>query len=331
MNGFLVGCISLLFATPLLADGPIVIAHRGASGYLPEHTLEAYERAIDLGADYIEPDLVITKDGVLVVRHDIYLGTTTNVGDIPAFSTRKKTVDDRIDWFVEDFTLSEIKSLRARQAFPGRSREFDDKFLIPTFEEVIQLVKRKQRETGRTVGIYPETKAPARFESLGFDFAALLVQALTANGLNGAGAKVYIQSLEPAILKRLDKMTDVPLVMLVRPVSADKPHEPNMLLAEIARFADGVGAFKTLLLNERGQSNGFVESAHALGLVVHAWTFRNDDYLEEWFTSPGDELSRFLGLGIDGFFTDFPDTGVAARDAFMHSGATSMQNRQPRR
>ncbi len=286
---------------------------------MPEHTLEGFELAIEQGADYIEPDLVITKDGVLVVRHDIYLSTTTNVADMPEFSTRRKTVDDRTDWFVEDFALSELKSLRARQAFPGRSKANDDKFLIPTFAEVIELIRRKQQETGRIIGIYPETKAPSRFESLGFDFAALLVQALTANGLNGAGAKVYLQSLEPAILKRLDKMTEVPLVMLVRPVSTEKPNEPNIPLIEIATFADGVGAFKTLLMNERGESSGFVESAHALGLIVHAWTFRNDSYLEDRFTSSDDELARFLGFGVDGFFTDFPDTGVAARDAFRYS------------
>ena len=317
MKRIVAGCITLLTATPLLAADPIVIAHRGASGYLPEHTLEGFERAIDLGADYIEPDLVITKDSVLVVRHDIYLSTTTNVADLPAFSARKKTLDGRTDWFVEDFTLDEIKSLRARQAFPGRSREFDDRFRIPTFEEVMGLIRRKQQETGKTVGIYPETKAPAHFESLGFDFAALLLRALTDNGLNKAGAKVYIQSLEPAILKRLDRMTDLPLVMLVRPLSADQPHEPDMPLAEIATFADGVGPFKTLLMNERGESNGYVESAHALGLLVHAWVFRNDSYLAGPFASAGDELSRFLGFGIDGFFTDFPDTGVAIRDACL--------------
>ena len=319
MKRLLVCCIAFASSGPSLADGPIVIAHRGASGYLPEHTLAGFELAIEQGADYIEPDLVITKDGVLVVRHDIYLSTTTNVAEMPAFSTRRKTVEDRTDWFIEDFSLSEIKSLRARQAFPGRSKAFDDKFLIPTFQEVIELVKRKQKETGRTVGIYPETKAPSRFESLGFDFAALLLQTLTSNGLNGAGAKVYIQSLEPAILKRLGKMTELPLVMLARPVSTARPNEPNIPLVQIATFADGVGAYKTLLMNERGESSGFVESAHALGLIVHAWTFRNDSYPEDRFKSSDDELSRFLGIGVDGFFTDFPDTGVAARDAFRHS------------
>ncbi|MFZ2507553.1 MAG: glycerophosphodiester phosphodiesterase family protein, partial [Steroidobacteraceae bacterium] len=300
---------------------PIVIAHRGASGYLPEHTLEAFERAIDLGADYIEPDLVITKDGALVVRHDTYLSTTTNVADLPEFSARKRALDDRTDWFVEDFTLAELKSLRARQAFPGRARDFDDNFQIPTFEEVIALVKHKARETGRIVGIYPETKAPAHYESLGFDFAALLVETLAANGLDAGGAKVYIQSLEPAILKRLKSMTELPLIMLVRPVSAERPHEPDMPLAEIATFADGIGAFKTLLINERGDSSGYVEAAHAMGLVVHAWTFRNDSYIEDRFSSYEDELLKFLRLGVDGIFSDFPDTAAAVRDAFRRVSA----------
>jgi glycerophosphoryl diester phosphodiesterase len=317
-------CVLLASSTGYGAE-PIVIAHRGASGYLPEHTLAAYERAIDLGADYIEPDLVITKDGVLVARHDNQLSHTTNVVDRAEFASRRKAVDDTVDWFVEDFTLAEMKTLRARQAFAGRTREFDDQLEIPTFQEVIDLVKRKQRETGRTIGLYPETKAPSRFASLGFDFARLLLDALVANGLEGPGARVFIQSFEPEVLRQLNSMTELPLIMLVEPISRDEPHRPNIPLTEVATFADGVGAFKMLLLNEAMESTGFVASAHQLGLLVHVWTFRNDSYPQSVFTSPTDEITRYLDLGIDGFFTDFPDTGVAARDAFSQRMGVSAE------
>jgi len=297
-----------------LSARPLVIAHRGASGYLPEHTLAGYERAIDMGADYIEPDLVITKDGKLIARHDHYLSTTTDVADRAEFADRKKSLEGRVDWFSEDFTLEEIKTLRARQAFPGRTREFDGKYAIPTFGEVIDLVKRKQRQSGRTIGIYPETKDPGYFESLGFDFARLLLDALERAELNGPAAAVYIQSFEPEILEKLNRLTPLPLIMLVTPVSKDRPATPNIPLDRIAEFADGIGATRTLLIDGAGHSSGVVEEAHKRGLVVHAWTFRVDAYPQELFSSPEEEIKRYLEIGIDGFFTDFPDVGVKTRD-----------------
>ncbi|MEX0941355.1 MAG: glycerophosphodiester phosphodiesterase family protein [Pseudomonadales bacterium] len=312
------GLIILGFVPFIHAD-PIVIAHRGASGYLPEHTLAAYERAIDQGADYIEPDLVITRDGEVVARHDIYLSTTTTVAQVPAFRSRKKRIGDRLDWYVEDFTLAEIKSLKARQAFPGRSGEYDGRFDIPTFQEVIDLVQRKQIETGRKIGIYPETKAPSHFESLGFDFAELLIAVLEKNNLNELGKPVLIQSFEPEILKRLSGMTQLPLVMLVRPASPDALHTPNIELDQIARFADGIGAMKPLLMDVHGESTGLIERAHELGLFVHAWTFRDDAYPAEIFDSAKHEVRHFLAIGIDGFFTDFPDSGVKVRDQFVEA------------
>ena len=312
--------IALVIAafSAVVAADPLVIAHRGASGYLPEHTLEAYALAIDQGADYIEPDLVFTADGVLIARHDNYLSTTTDVAQRAAFAARKKQKGDREDWFTEDFTLSEIKSLRAIQSFGGRSAGFDGQYQIPTFQEVIDLVRQKERETGREIGIYPETKLPSHFESLGFDFAGTVVAVLDANGLNRASSPVFIQSFEPEILRRLNDMTDVPLVMLVTPRTRDDVHTPNIPLEEIRQFADGVGASKILLMNQDGESSGFVEQAQALGLFVHAWTFRDDAYPEALFDNGADEIRQFLEIGMDGFFTDFPDTGVKARDTFVN-------------
>lgn len=311
------GLMTSLVATAVLAADPIVIAHRGASGYLPEHTIAAYERAIDLGADFIEPDLVITRDGELVARHDIYLGTTTNVAEVPRFSDRRKVVDGREDWFVEDFTLQELRELRARQAFPGRTREFDDRFPIPTFQEVIDLVQRKREETGRRIGIYPETKAPSHYQSLGHDFAGILLSQLARNGLNSDRAPVFVQSFEPGILKTLRELSTVRLVMLVSPQSREALTTPNIPLEEIATFADGVGPLKVLLMNLDGTDSGFVAQAHSLGLTVHAWTFRDDAYSEAVFDSAEAEIEAFLELGIDGFFTDFADTGVNVRNAYL--------------
>lgn len=309
-------CTVLLLWVPVLIAKPIVIAHRGASGYLPEHTLAAYEKAIDMGADYIEPDLVITKDGHLIARHEHYLGKTTDVSEHEAFADRLKSVDGREDWYTEDFTLEEVKTLRARQAFTGRSDAHDDKYPIPTLQEIVELVKRKSEEMGRTVGIYPETKVPGHFASLGYDFAALLMKTLEKNNLAEAGIDVFIQSFERPILERLDRITDLPLVQLVTPVSDEERNIPDTPLKEVATYADGIGAYKVLLTNDEGDSSGVIEAAHQLGLFVHAWTFRDDAWPEEYFASGRAEIAYYLRLGVDGFFTDFPDTGVSVRDRF---------------
>ena len=200
------------------SDRPLVIAHRGASGYLPEHTLEGYALAIRMGADYIEPDLVLSKDGVLICRHDHYLSKSTDIEAHPQFLDRKRTINGREDWYTEDFSLAEIKVLRARQAFRGRSKEHDDKYAIPTFQQVIDLVKRESAATGRVIGLYPETKQAAYFKSRGFDVAAILLDILQRNGLGGDRFPVYIQSFEADILKELSGRTDLPLVQLVSPV-----------------------------------------------------------------------------------------------------------------
>lgn len=305
----------------LTGERPIVIAHRGASGALPEHTLEGYELAIELGADFIEPDLVLTKDGVLVARHDYYLSATTDIEDHPEFADRKRVIDGREDWFVEDFTYREIRTLRARQAFPGRDAFYDDAFLIPTFEEILNLVERKATETGRRVGVYPETKHPGHYASIGLDFVAPLLAALGKHGYEGRQAPVFIQSFEPDILRRLAEISDYKLIMLLFPkreIDETAPEgEPHVALQEISDIAFGVGPSKDLLLDADGDDRGFVARAHELGLAVHVWTMR-DDRVSEPFQSPAEEYARIFGLGVDGVFTDFTASGVLYRGLSEH-------------
>ncbi len=319
-------------------EAPLIIAHRGASGYRPEHTLAAYDLAIGQGADVIEPDLVITKDGVLVARHDRYLSTTTDVADHPEFANRKKPNADpndspREDWWVEDFTLEELKTLRAVQPFPGRSDAYDGQYEIPTFEEILALAARRASEAGRPVGVYPETKHPGYFESIGMDFEQPLLAALEAF----EAGPVFIQSFEPEILKRLKGKTDATLVQLVFEEAPGAGS--NIPLTEIADYADAVGPSKFLILTDDEDWTSFVKDAHALGLKVHPWTFRNDQpssvvhyFLDTAYLvnmrgeevsldpeSPDAEYFMYFSLGVDGVFTDFPDTGVKARAEYIES------------
>ena len=289
-----------------LSVAPIVIAHRGASGALPEHTLEAYALAIELGADFIEPDLVMTKDGALIARHDRYLSSTTDVADHPEFADRKRVQSgfggERDDWWAEDFTLAEIQTLRARQPFPGRSTAHDDLYRVPRFEDVVALAKAEG------VGLYPETKSPGHHTAIGLDMKAPLLDAL-----EGFDGPVFVQSFEATILRELDRLSDVALVQLYsgHPLAAEAGFEPP--LDAVATYADGVGPSKHLLWTETGEASGFVTRAHALGLVLHPWTYR-DDAVGPGYDSIEDELAAAMAQGIDGFFTDFPATGVAVRD-----------------
>lgn len=304
---------------------PIIIAHRGAPGHLPEHTLAGYALAIELGADYIEPDLVMTKDGHLIGRHDYYLSGSTDIAEHPEFADRRRSFDGREDWFVEDFTLAELRTLRARQAFPGRSTAFDDRWQIPTFDEILDLLREREAATGRRIGVYPETKHPGHFAALGLDFVAPLLDTLRKHGFGDSKQDaVFIQSFEPDILRRLDAATDYRLILLLEAPAprGDAPLAPAMALEEAAEFVDGVGPSKDFLTLVDGSDSGFIAAAHALGLAVHIWTLR-DDRVAEGFAGPAAEYARMFELGIDGMFTDFAGSGA------LHRGLARLRPEPP--
>jgi glycerophosphoryl diester phosphodiesterase len=336
--------LALAVAAPV-SDRPIVIAHRGASGERPEHTLASYERAIEVGADFIEPDLVLTKDDVFVARHENDITDTTDVAAHPEFAARRtvKTIDgERHDgWFTEDFTLAELKTLRAKERLPKlrpQNTAYDGKFEVPTLAEIIALAKRRSEETGRTIGIYPETKHPTYFASIGKPMERRLVDQLHAAGWDSATAPVFIQSFEVNNLKALRAMTRVRLIQLMSaeggPADGAQPSYAAMRtsagLKAVAAYADGIGPEKTLVVGNDGKVTALVVDAHRAGLKVHPWTMR----AENVFLPPADrvgtdpaahgrlqgEIARQLAAGVDGFFTDFPYDGVAARDAFAGSG-----------
>jgi glycerophosphoryl diester phosphodiesterase len=353
----LLGAICFLLALPAAAPArphhghehhaqPLVIGHRGASGYRPEHTLASYTLAARMGADYIEPDLVSTKDGALVARHEPEIGGTTNVADHPEFAARKTTkVIDGVSftgWFTEDFTLRELKTLRAKERLPDirpQNTKFDGKFEIPTFQEVLDLRARLSRELHRPLGVYPETKHPTYFRSLGLPIEPGLMRALERNGLNRRGAPVFVQSFETGNLRALDPWLKVPLVQLLdakdKPIPGDTRTYGELAtpdgLSGIARYAAGVGPSKDYIVPRNAdQSSGtptsFVRDAHAAGLNVHPYTFRRENtFLPLELRAPpglpagiGDlktEIRQFFALGVDGVFTDNADIGVAARRA----------------
>ncbi len=315
---------------------PIVIAHRGASGERPEHTLAAYELAIEQGADFIEPDLVPTRDDVLVARHENEIGGTTDVAAHPEFAARRttKTIDGAqvAGWFTEDFTLAELKTLRARERIPELrpgNAAHDGRYEVPTFAEIIALAQRKSAETGRTIGVYPETKHPTYFASVGHPTDMLLVAQLKLAGWDSADAPVFIQSFEVQNLKRIRAMTGIRLIQLMdvggAPADGAAPSYAAMLTAEglaaVARYAWGIGPNKALV-----DGTALVGQAHAAGLRVHPWTYRAENrFLPPRFAGAngrGDlsgEITAALRLGIDGFFTDYPAIGVAARDAAVRT------------
>jgi glycerophosphoryl diester phosphodiesterase len=321
-------------------EKPIVIAHRGASGERPEHTLLSYQRAIEQGADFIEPDLVPTKDGVLVARHENNITETTDVASHPEFADRKatRTIDGETmtGWFTEDFTLAELKTLRARERLPKlrpENMKFDGQAEIPTLDEVIALAKKASKQTGRTIGIYPETKHPTYFASIGLPVEQRLVDKLKAAGWDRADAPVFIQSFEVNNLKKLKTMTKVRLIQLMAgmgaPADGAQPNYKAMItperLKDVATYAYGIGPELTMIQPASGPATTLIADAHAAGLRLHPWTFRAENFflLPSYRSgaNPADhgrlkeEILYFLGLGVDGFFTDFPYIGVEARDA----------------
>ena len=346
----------------VMARAPLVIAHRGASGHRPEHTLESYRLAIEMGADFIEPDLVSTKDGHLVARHEPDITQTTDVAQRPEFADRKRSVVidgvPHTGWFTVDFTLEELRRLRAVQPRPYRSKEFDGLFQVPTLDEIIALAKQGSAATGRTIGIYPETKHPTWHCEQGLPLEHALLAALDAAGWTTREAPVFIQCFESGNLRWLRERTGLRLVQLisgggleddgrVQPPSrwqgtgactlypqGEVPTDftDPRSFATIAEYADAVGPWKRHIVgSRRGEGAGaadddtertrrtvapsrFVEMAHAAGLEVHPWTFRDEPMhlAADYGGDPAAEYRQFAALGVDALFSDFPDTAVAA-------------------
>ena len=355
---------------------PMVAAHRGASGYLPEETIEAYVKAIELGADFIELDLVSTKDGVLIARHDPNLAISTDVAQHPEFAARKRTTrvdgEEQTGWFCDDFTLAEIKTLGAISTDAQRPQEFNGKFKVPTFDEVIALAQRKSREMDRTIGIYPETKNPSYFRLLGLPLEDKVLASLDRAGWNSRSAPVLLQSFEPGSLKYMrSKGSTLRMVQLIDgdsvdlktgavtfDVPSDRPYDWTLAgdkrnfdvmvtpagLAEIKTYADGIGPWKRYIVSVKGtvgadgkvvDRNGdgkindadadalapttLIADAHRAGLFVHAFTFRNEGrrLAASYGGDPKREYLQYYALGLDGLFTDFTDTALAARAEYL--------------
>ena len=358
---------------------PLVVAHRGASGYLPEETLEAYQKAIDLGADVIEPDVISTKDGVLIARHDPQLSITTDIASHPEFALRKVTrsLDGDTatsDWWASDFTLAEIKTLRAIQPLAERPQQYNGLYQVVTLQEVVDLAKAQSLAKGRSIAVYPETKNPTFHRDLGVPLEDKLIALINAAGWNSKTAPIFVQSFEPSSLKLMrSKGLTTRMVQLVdgddydfknggvdnpdaspfsRPYdwvrAGDTRKFPAMLtpagLAEVKTYADGIGPWKPYLVAVKGSFNAagqmidvngdgkvnlqdattvapttLVADAHKAGLFVHEYTFRNEPrrLALDYKGDPQAEYLQHFRLGVDGVFSDFTDTAVAARAAYL--------------
>ncbi len=355
---------------------PIVVAHRGASGYLPEETLEAYAMAIDMGADVVEPDLISTKDGVLIARHDPNLAYSTDVASHAEFAARKKTIqvdgETQTGWFASDFTLAEIKTLGAVSTDSERPQQYNGVYKIVTFQEIIDLIKARTASSGRTIAIYPETKNPTYHRDLGLPLEDTLIAQIKAAGWNSKSAPIYVQSFEPSSLKylkshglatRLIQLIDADDVDLKtgtltfaapydRPYDWFKAGDTRLFsamvtpagLAEIKAYADGIGPWKRYIITVKGTLDGngkvtdinadgkindadttsqpattLVADAHKAGLFVHPYTFRNEQrrLASDYKGDPKNEYLAFYRLGVDGLFSDFADTAIAARMAYL--------------
>ena len=359
----------------LSGQAPLVVGHRGASGYRPDHTLESYALAIQMGADFIEPDLVATKDGHLVARHEPNITSTTDVASRPEFASRKtKRMVDGVEeegWFATDFTLAELKTLRAIQPLAERDQSYNGKFQIPTLREVLDLAKTEGGKVGRVIGVYPETKHPTYHEDAGLKLEDRLLAILAEYGYTKKDSPVILQSFETANLKYLRTKTQLRLIQLVdgndydfktgavtfkapydRPYDWTRAGRKDLFgsmvtpagLAEIAKYADGVGPWKPYIVpvkgtfgadgkmvdvNKDGAVNyadassstptSLVADAHKLGLMVHTWTMRNENrrLAFDYKGDPQAEYLQFYRLGVDGVFSDFADTAVAARKAYL--------------
>ncbi|RBW62414.1 glycerophosphodiester phosphodiesterase [Tenacibaculum sp. E3R01] len=336
----------------------VIIAHRGAQSILPEHTIKGYKKAIELGADFIEPDLVLTKDGHLIVRHEPMLSGTTNVSEVAEFANLKttKNVDGKMvtDWFVIDFTLAQIKKLKAKQAYNGRPTNFDDQFNIPTFKEVIDLTISHSKNITKPVGIYPEIKHPYFHNSVfGSHFMEnKLIEALQENNLDDKDSLVFVQCFEVEPLQYLNTKLSVKLVQLISTYNINKDGSLNFNVPQgdfisyvapydfhvkgdqrtyefftteegmkfTATYADGIGPWKPFIIsyktNEKGTHTllpptNFVKLAHKNNLLVHPYTFRNEN--TQWSNkNPEAEYHLFFDVGVDGLFTDYTNEAINA-------------------
>jgi glycerophosphoryl diester phosphodiesterase len=342
-----------LIATPVIAKvvpmtNPILIAHRGASGERPEHTLASYQLAIDQGADFIEPDLVLTKDGVLVARHENEISETTDVSARPEFAARKstKTIDGETvtGWFTEDFTLAELKTLRAKERLPqlrSANTAYDGQFSVPTFDEILELIKTNEAKLGRRIGVYPETKHPTYFITISLPHEAALLASLKRFGYTKRDDLVFIQSFEVGNLKALRAKTALRLIQLIDaqggPADAPSVRYADIItpmgLRAVAKYADGIGPNKGLVIprgsdGALGRPTSLVRDAHAAGLAVHPWTFRRENFFlptgqrsGDDPAKPGDlaaEIAAFVAAGVDGVFSD---NSAEARAALSPAGA----------
>lgn len=332
MIRLILATLLLLFGSPALAQSPLIIAHRGASGERPEHTRMAYERAIEQGADFIEPDLVMSRDGVLIVRHENEIGGTTDVGDRPEFAGRRATkiIDGETltGWFTEDFTWAELQTLRARERLPDlrpANTVYDNQEPILSFEQVLEIARDATARTGRTIGVVPELKHPTYFAGVGLPMEDAFVAVLQRHGLTGVEAPVIVQCFEVGPLRRLDARIDTPLLQLIAAgggpaddpaLSYDAMTTPQGL-AEIATYADWIGVDTALIEPEPGEQTTLIADAQAAGLKVAAWTFRAENAFlptgDRIGSDPatygrlGERLARFNAYGLDAAFMDQPD------------------------
>jgi glycerophosphoryl diester phosphodiesterase len=343
----------------------LIAAHRGASGYLPEETVEAYAMAIAQGADAIEPDVVSTKDGILIARHDPNLAYSTDVALHPEFASRKRTlsVDGEMQegWFAGDFTLAEIKTLGGIATDAERAQQFNGKYQIATIQEVVDMIKK----SGRPISLYPETKNPSFHRAQGLPLEDKLLALLTAAGWSGKSAPVFVQSFEPGSLKYMrGKGSTLKMIQLIDADDVDlktgaltyaapydRPYDWKLAgdarlfsamvtpagLAEIKTYADGIGPWKRYIVSVKGNVdlNGdgkvneadastmapstLIADAHKAGLVVHAYTFRNEKrrLALDYKGDPKQEYKQYFALGLDGLFSDFADTALTAREEFL--------------
>ncbi|MEP6485497.1 MAG: glycerophosphodiester phosphodiesterase family protein [Rudaea sp.] len=301
----------------LQGAAPRVIAHRGASGYRPEHTLDGYTLAASQGGDVLEPDLTMSRDGVLFARHDLGLNRSTDIASRREFANRAREVAGVRDWWISDFTAAEIDSLRAIQPVTLRDQQFNGRFVVPRFSMVLDLLATLTAQHARTLSLYPELKHPRHFTALGLDPVDALRRELEPRGWLGEASPVWIQCFDHAVL-RTAKTRCGNLCFALLETTTLQPGSRDKVLADLATWASGVAPNKFILWDNTGADTGFVAAAHSHGLEVHAWTFR-DDHPSAPFADSRAEMDAAFELGVDALFCDFPDTAIAARDAFVNA------------